>query len=75
MSERFCKTAGRASRGTDHHGKSLRKKQFHFLPKAIQGEGGMTLIGKIFETEKEIDSQEREDRKSLYEIFFFMSIR
>ena len=30
------------------------------IMETIQGEGGMTLIGKIFETEKEIDAQERE---------------
>ena len=39
---------------------SLCEKAISLSAKAIQGEGGMTLIGKIFETEKEIDSQERE---------------
>ena len=39
---------------------SLCEKAISLSAKAIQGEGGMTLIGKIFETEKEIDAQERE---------------
>ena len=39
---------------------SLCEKAISLSARAIQGEGGMTLIGKIFETEKEIDSQERE---------------
>lgn len=44
---------------------SLCESNFTFC-QTIQGEGGMTLIGKIFETEKEIDAQE-ENRKSLHE--------
>ena len=39
---------------------SLCEKAISLSAKAIQGEGGMTLIGKIFETEKEIDAQEKE---------------
>ena len=39
---------------------SLCEKAISLSAKTIQGEGGMTLIGKIFETEKEIDAQERE---------------
>ena len=39
---------------------SLCEKAISLSARAIQGEGGMTLIGKIFETEKEIDAQERE---------------
>ena len=39
---------------------SLCEKAISLSAKAIQGEGGMTLIGKIFETEKGIDAQERE---------------
>ena len=39
---------------------SLCEKAISLSAKAIQGEGGMTLIGKIFEAEKEIDAQERE---------------
>lgn len=38
---------------------SLCEKAISLSAKAIQGEGGMTLIGKIFETEKEIDAQEK----------------
>ena len=39
---------------------SLCEKALSLSARANQGEGGMTLIGKIFETEKEIDAQERE---------------
>lgn len=39
---------------------SLCEKAISLSARAIQGEGGLTLIGKIFDTEKEIDSQERE---------------
>ena len=35
---------------------SLCEKAISLSAKAIQGEGGMTLIGKIFETEKEIEN-------------------
>ena len=36
---------------------SLCEKAISLSAKSIQGEGGMTLIGKIFETEKEIDME------------------
>lgn len=39
---------------------SLCEKAISLSARAIQGEGGITLIGKIFDTEKEIDTQERE---------------
>lgn len=39
---------------------SLCEKAISLSSRAIQGEGGLTLIGKIFDTEKEIDTQERE---------------
>ncbi len=39
---------------------SLCEKAISLSSRAIQGEGGITLIGKIFDTEKEIDTQERE---------------
>ena len=39
---------------------SLCEKAISLSAKAIQGEGGKTLIAKIFDTEKEIDAQERE---------------
>ena len=39
---------------------SLCEKAISLSARAIQGEGGLTLIGKIFDTEKEIDTQERE---------------
>lgn len=39
---------------------SLCEKAISLSAKAVQGEGGKTLIAKIFDTEKEIDAQERE---------------
>ncbi len=48
---------------------SLCEKAISLSAKAIQGEGGMTLIGKIFETEKEIDAQEKEIENPFFETF------
>ena len=59
MSERFVRQLEELHVGLITMG-SLCEKAISLSAKAIQGEGGMTLIGKIFETEKEIDAQERE---------------
>ena len=42
---------------------SLCEKAISLSAKAIQGEGGMTLIGKIFETEKR--SMHRKERSKI----------
>ncbi len=54
---------------------SLCEKAISLSAKAIQGEGGMTLIGKIFETEKEIDAQEKEIENLCHETSSSCSIR